>query len=469
MKTITKKILYAFCIVVLILSCNDNDSIKVDSTPEINSFVEEISSLPGETITFEGVVTDPAGIKTVNIKYEPWFLDKTIVKDSLPDIYNLAYKFKVPEGEEEFSSHIVPISITNAGDVETTTQVVITLDKDIDVPVISINSPADGATVLLGAGNEVDFNIAVTDRALSEFKIESEILNETVAISGGSYTYSKSLDITAPGTYVFDVSVTDAAGNQSSSSVSVSIVTDLQFNSMFLTDETSDAALNQDLFGIPFRTIPSEAAGEDGYVFTARYYSASANSEVRFIPQRESFEPFAFGANPNSSGRLTLGSDATVNPIVIPGVGYYEIKMDVRDLSFTVTPYTPTDTSFEQVYVLGTGIYIDDTTSTCTVNSDGSRKCWHFSSGKPLNQDANNEYLWTLNVTLRDESTENNNGFILNANPTTWAPFWRTNAEDRSETIPGGGSNYVFEDSALGKDYTFVFDTHLNRLILKNR
>ena len=470
MKTFTKKILCAICVVMLVLSCDDDNSIKVDSTPEINSFVGEISSLPGETITFEGVVTDPAGIKTVNIKYEPWFLDKTIIKDSLPDIYNLEYKFKVPDGEEDFSSHTIPITITNAGDVETSTQVVVTLDKDIDVPVININSPADGATVLLGDGNEIDFNISVTDRELAEFKIESEILNETIAISGSTYNYTKSLDVATPGTYVFDISVTDATGNQSSAAVSVSVVTDLQFNAMFLTDETSDAALEQDLFGIPFSTEGSQASGENGYVFTARYYSKAVNSEVRFIPQRTSFEPFAFGADANNPGKLTLGSDATVNPIIIPGVGYYEIKMDVRDLSFTVSPYTPTDDAFDQVYVLGRGIYTDATTSTCTKNSDGTNQCWHFNSGKPFVQDASNQYLWTLDVTVQDEPNDNGaNGFILNANTTGWAPFWRTNADDRSIAVPGGGSNYVFPDTALGKDYTFIFDTHLNRVVIKNR
>lgn len=469
MKTITKKILYAFCIIALILSCNDNDSIKVDSTPEINSFVKEISSLPGETITFEGVVTDPAGIKTVNIKYEPWFLDKTIVKDSLPDIYNLAYKFKVPDGEEDFSSHTIPIRITNAGDVETSTQVVITLDKDIDAPIINIKSPVDGATVIVSDRDEVNFDVDLADRELVEFKIESEILNETITISGATYNYTKSLDVTTPGTYEFNITATDATGNVSSASVSVSVVTDLQFTAMFLTDETSDAALEQDLFGIPFSTEGSQAAGENGYVFTARYYSSVANSEVRFIPQRTSFEPFAFGADANNPSKLILGGDATVSPIVIPGVGYYEIKMDVRDLSFTVSPYTPTDSAFDQVYVLGTGIYIDETTSTCTNNNDGTTKCWHYDSGKPFEQDANNEYLWTIDVSLRGEPSQTNNGFILNANPSGWAPFWRTNPEDRSEAIPGGGTGYIFGESALGKDYTFVFDTHLNRVIIKNR
>ena len=468
MKIIKTNFLCLFCLVIM-FGCKE-ETITVDSTPEINSFVDEISSLPGERITFEGVISDPAGVKTVNIKYEPWFLDKTIVKDSLPDIYRLAYSFTVPSDAEDASVHTIPITIGNAGNVTVTREVVISLDKDIDAPVINIKSPSDGATVLVGDGNEVNFDIDVADKELAEFRIESDVLNETITISGTSYNYSKSLDIADPGTYAFTVFATDLTGNESSSSVIVSIATDLQFTQMFLTDETNDAALNQDIFGIPFNTSASEVSGENGFVFTGRYYSASANSEVRFIPQRTSFEPFTFGADPNTPGKLVLGANATVSPIIIPGVGYYEVKMDVRDLSYTVASYSPTDDAFDQVYILGRGIYIDATTSTCTKNSDGTNQCWHFNSGKPFTQDTNNEFLWTIDVTVQDEPNDNGaNGFILNANPNNWAPFWRTNREDPSIAVPGGGGNYVFEDSALGKDYTFIFDTHLNRIVIKNR
>lgn len=468
MKTLKSKLLYFFFLIAVV-SCND-DSIKVDSIPEVNSFVDAISSLPGETITFEGVVSDPAGVKKINIKYEPWFLDKTIVKDSLPDVYNLAYNFKVPETEEEFSVHNIPITFTNAGDVETSMQVTVTLDKDIDAPLINIKAPEDNSTVLVGDGDEVTFDIEVTDRELAEFSIASDLLTETVAVSGSAYTYTKALDVARTGTYDFVITVKDAAGNEATATVTVSFVTNLQFVNMYLTDETNDAALNQDLFGVPFNTAASQASGENGFVFTGRYYSSKANSEVRFIPQNSSFAPFAFGADANNPGKMVLGNDATVNPIIVPGVGYYEIKMDVRDLSYTVTPYTPTDTAFDQVYVLGRGIYVDATASTCTKNSDGTNQCWHFNSGKPFVQDANNNFLWTLDVTIKDEpNDEGANGFILNANTEGWAPFWRTDGDDPSITIPGGGSNYVFDASALDKDYTFVFDTHLNRVIIKNR
>lgn len=470
MKTKTN-LLLILSFFALIMSCDDDETARVDSTPEFISFVEAISSLPGETLFFEGVGTDPAGVQSINIKYEPWFLDKTIIKDSLPDVYELKYGFKIPDDAQELSVHNIPITITNAGNVAVTKNVVVTLDKDITSPVITINSPTNGATTLISDGNEIELNIDLLDRELSEFKIESEILNETIAISGESYNYTNALDVTSPGIYTFDITVTDVTGNQSLATVSVNISTNLQFTAMFLTDETTDAALNQDLFGIPFNTTASQAAGENGFVFTARYYSSAPNSEVRFIPQQASFEPFTFGVSSSDPSKLALGQNATVDPIIIPGVGYYEITMDVRDLSYTVTPYSPTDAVIDQVYIIGTGIFVDGE-STCSVNADASLRCFHFSSSKPFTKDVINDYVWTANITVMDEpsdATTNRNGFILNSNSQTWAPFWRTDPNDRSVAIPGGGTNYFFDESDLDKDYTFIFDTHLNRLIVKDR
>lgn len=466
MKTVKTKLLCIVCLIIGIVSCDEDDSVNVDSTPEFVSFVNEISSLPGETIVFQGVISDPAGVEKVNIKYEPWFLDKTIIKDSLPDIYELAYSFKIPDGEAKNSVHTIPVTVSNVGGVEVTSDVVITLDLDIANPTIQIASPAEGSTIIAADGNEIDLNITVADEALAEFKIESSILNETIAISGDTFNYSESLDLEV-GRYEFIITATDESGNTSNASVNVNVINDLQFDVMYITDVTSDSDLNNDLFGIPYNTEASEVSTDDGFVFTGRFYSAAANTEVRFLPQIDSFEPFSFGAD--ADGNLAFGSDASVSPIILPGIGYYMITMDLRDQSLSITPFTPTDDVFGQVYVIGRGIFVDDT-STCVVNADGSLRCFHWSSGKPFNKDASNDYLWTLDVTIKDEPSDAaRNGFILNANPENWAPFWRTNPEDRSIAVPGGGTNYFFDESDLDKDYKFVFDTHLNRLALINR
>ncbi|WP_299664617.1 hypothetical protein [uncultured Polaribacter sp.] len=466
MRNIKTKLLLFIGAIAIMVSCNDDDSLSVDSIPEFQSVDVVISSLPGELFTFKGVVSDPAGIKSVNISYEPWFLNKKIVKDSLPETYEISYSFRVPEDAVDNSIHTIPIAVSNAGDKTTTQNIVITLDKDIENPSIQIAQPVDGSTVLIGSGIEVNLEITVTDKELAEFKIESDVLNETIAVSGATYTYTKALDIADPKSYHFVITSTDVSGNSATKTVVVNVLNQLSFDVMYMTDVKDASLLSSDLFGIPFTTSASTASTEDGFVFTAKYYSPQVNSEVRFLAQKGSFSPYTFGADSTTSGGLVLSNSANVNPIVLPQKGYYEIQMDLRDSSYTITPYTPSDTTFDQVYIIGTGVYIDDTISTCTNNSTGGITCWNFASGKPFVKNANNDYLWSIDVTLKEEpNNSGDNGFILNANAAGWSPFWRLDdGTEPTATVPNGGVNYIFPDSALGKDYTFKFDTHLNRI-----
>lgn len=466
MKTTKTNLLLIIGIFMLVIGCSDDDSVDVDSVPEFVVLDEEISSLPGETLTFQGVFSDPAGIETINIKYEEWFLDKTIVKsDSLYTEYTLSYNFLVPADAEPNSVHTIPITIGNRGGVTNTRNVVVTLDQDVTNPIITIASPANSSTVLIGDGNEIALSFTVTDNELAEVTIESSLVTETIAVTETTFNYSNEFDVTTPDTYTFIITASDASGNTTTKTVSVNVFNELLFDVMYITDVTTDTELNSDIFGIPYKAAASEVVGEDGYVFTAQYYAPEANTEVRFLPQKTSFSPYTFGANPDVAGELALGTDATVSPIILPEIGYYEITMDLNSQSYTVTPYTPTDEAYDQVYVVGRGVFTADS-STCTSNLDGSVLCWHFNSGQPFVQDANSPYLWTLDVTVDDQpDDEGVNGFILNANPSGWAPFWRVdNPDDPEATVPGGGSNYIFPDSALGGEYTFIFDTHLNRI-----
>ncbi|REG89203.1 hypothetical protein [Winogradskyella sediminis] len=466
MKTTKTILLLIISFFALLIGCSDDDSVDVDSVPEFESLLEEISSLPGQTLTFQGVFSDPAGIETINIKYEDWFLDKTIIKtDSLYTEYVLSYDFLVPAEAELNSVHTIPITIGNSGGVTNTRNVVVTLNQDISSPIVTIDSPANSSTVLIGDGDEITLSFTVTDDELSEVIIESSLVNETIAVTENTYSYSNAFDITSPDTYTFTITASDASGNTTIETVSVNVFNELLFDVMYITDVTTDEALNSDIFGIPFATAASEVVGEDGYVFTAKYYAPEANTEVRFLPQKTSFAPYAFGANPDVAGELALGTDATVNPIVLPEIGYYEVTMDLNAQTYAITPYTPTDDVYDQVYILGRGVFTEDS-STCISNVDGSNQCWHFNSGQPFEADSNSPYLWTIDVTVDDQpDDEGENGFILNANPSGWSPFWRVdNADDPEATVPGGGANYVFPDSALGGEYTFIFDTHLNRI-----
>lgn len=463
----TKFLTFLIACLLILIGCSkdNNERTNINSEPEFISINDNISSLPGKNFNLSATLEDPAGIKFINLKYDPWFLDKTIEKDSLPQTYILNYNFKVPSDAEMNSEHLITINSTNSGGKSTSKQVKVTLDLDVTNPTISIIRPANGATVLISDGDEINFDISVSDnKELAEFKIESNILNETKSITGESFDYIKNLNVDNTGTYVFTITVKDATGNTTSQDITVNVLDELKFDKMYITEVTDPVALTSDVFGIPALAEASSDEAQLGYVFTARYYAEFPNTEVRFIPQKTAFQPYTFGADPEHSGKLINGSGPDVNPIILPEIGYYEVTVNLDDFTYTVTPYTPTDDTYDFIQLIATGVKVNGE-STCVVNSDGSFRCFHFTSGKELDQDPENPYRFTATVELFDEpDSEGNNGFILNSNTAGWGPFWRfDDASDPDMTVPGGGQNFIFTEEDFGT-YNFVFDTHLNRV-----
>lgn len=464
-----KTILLTFLIIcAMVIACSDDEGISVGSNPKFELLESQVSSLPGETFTFEGIVSDEAGIKSIHLEYGSWSLDKTIYKNEAPKKYNLSYAFKVPEDAEVGSEHSIPVTVANIGGKTAVENVVVTLNQDIEAPVIQLLEPVDGVTMLLTDDTSLSIDIVVNDEDLAEFSIESDLLTEEITISGQEYTYKNNVAIDAAGVYGFEVKVTDASGNLETIGFTVNVRESLEFDTMYITDVTDDSMLVTDLFGVPYSTEASAVVEEDGFVFTAIYYAKVQNAEVRFIPQKTSFEPYAFGASPDQEGRLLVGENKSVNPITLPEVGYYKVTMDLRDMSYSVNPHTPEGaTVYEQVYILGRGITVGDS-DVCTNNTDGSTMCWHFKSGKPFVKDANNPNLWTLDITVVDQpDDEGVNGMIINANAAGWAPFWRfDDAVNATTPVFGGGAGYEFPSSSLGNDYKVEFDTYLNRFSL---
>ncbi|QCW99533.1 hypothetical protein FGM00_05195 [Aggregatimonas sangjinii] len=456
MKTFKPILSLLMVISTLFFGCeNDDDTNTVDSVPEFTSLVGSVSSLPGLTLVFEGTITDPAGIKTINFKYEPWFLDKTIVRDSVTTTYDLSYQFKVPEDEAENSVHTIPLTVTNTGGETTTQEVTVTLDLDVTAPSIQISQPIDGATVAIGDDDEIIFDINVTDESLSELKIESSILNETLAISGASYNYTNSLDISSPDNYVFTITATDMTGNTTTQTLSVNVVDELKFLNMYLVDTNDVAVFDSVLGGYPYAGTGSSVEDEEGFVFSFRYYAEADDTAVFFIAQRASFEPFAFGDDPESEGQLAVGSDASVPPITLPASGYYDIAIDLRDLSYSTTLLdTPTppvmDADFTGVYMTGTGLIVNGT----EINA------YNPATSAPLEVDPNNPQRYTGTV----EFNADNGSFIFVGNQANYNVFWRVNNGPIPTTdaiVPQGGTECLF-DTNYPDSYRLTVDLFLN-------
>lgn len=453
-------------VLLTFVGCGDDEP-SVSSQPTLN-ISSVVAGLPGQTFTITGLVSDPAGIRSINLIYESWSLDKLITVDEGRTQFELNYSFQVPDSEPVGSTHLVRIVVTNAGGKTTETDVTVSLTLDNTPPAIAFSSPNNGGTYISSIGPEFDLAFEVTDDVeVTSVEVIGFGFNENVQVGATSYSFNQSVDFALTGSFTVLVNATDNSGNMASSSLTVNIEESLKFDRMFLADVSSDAELVSDAFGVPMLIDGFTQVDSAGVIFEARYYSKAANTEIRFIPQKQSFAPFTFGQGANA-GELALGTDATVAPIVLPGVGYYKIVINIGQLSYTMETYTPTDTPFSRIAMMGTGLRVNGG-STCSSNADGSELCWNFGSGKGLTVDPSNPYLFTGTVELFDfdPASDGNNGFILGANPSGWSPFWRFNVGDAigaepEFTVPNGGSNFIFGPELYGT-YTFEFDTHLNR------
>lgn len=446
---------------IMLVACDDEFQLPA-SEPLINLPSESFSGLPGGSINISATITDPVGLQSVSISYAEWNLtaEQTIADGQT----ELAYTtdVAVPANAEQGSSHELNISAVNVNGVTTSAIVTILLDGDVTAPTMVLNTPAGVA--FLGEGSDLEIDISVEDdMAIKSFTIVGAQLSERVEVGANRYTYNRSLNIQAEGVYKFDVEVEDMAGNMSTETFSFAAFE--PFENMYLADVDTDADLLSDVMGVPLLAQGFTQADSVGKVFQARYYNATANSEVRFTSSDETFSNLTLGAD--GQGNLLIDNSTTVSPLVLAAVGYYQITLDTRNLTYTVETYTPTDSTFDLIIMMGTGVTVNGS-STCERNDNGNEACWWFGSGKQLTPDPNNPYRFTGTVELFDHDPvgDGNNGFILGANLSGWSPFWRfDDGNNPNVAVPNGGASYVFDESKYGT-YSAVFDTHLNQFIM---
>lgn len=449
---------------LLFIGCEKEEFMFPDSMPRIVG-EQALRSMPGETVTVMATITDPAGLTSVALTYDVWGVSEQRSLSANETSYDFTFDLLVPASADMGSVHELTISATNINNIVTTYPIRLVLDLDVSSPNITNSTDLSGI-VFLGEGDDVELIIeASDDGGIATFSIAGASLSEVINVGAASYTYNRALNIQSEGVYEFTVNVTDLDGNTSTETFFISALNPPE--AMYLADVDNEAALQSDLMGVPM--LIDAFVGEDslGKVFEARYYNAAPNTEIRFIPNEASFSPITIGAAAES-GQLATAADHSVAPIVLPDVGYYRIVIDLRDLSYSMETYTPTDEPFATIIFMGTGVRVNGE-STCTNNADGSDgACWWFGSGKELMPDATNPYRFHAEVELFDYDPEGdgNNGFILGANLEGWSPFWRFDKEGTpNATVPNGGTNFTFDSDAYGV-YDATFDTHLNRLIM---
>lgn len=457
-------------------ACSDDDDISypaVDNgVPTLTLSPDHIQIEPGYTFTIKGVASDVDGLKSIKLKNEDMYLDKTIdfyaiYPDSLLHEYNLSYSYDSDNWNSK-DSYTVEVEVEDVVGNKTSGTVLVTSDGDNTAPTFD---PAPQSSYALSAADPVlrvettvKDNMGLATLAYTLTNSEgATVKTEQLSISGTEYAFSLaetlSLEYTS---YELSMTATDAFGNEVSTSSSIAISSD--YAKMYLADVASAAELTSDVFGVPMLI---DHTGENQY--TAHYYNKKAGTEIRFIPQKTSFSPSCFGLN--DEGKIV--NSQTAKPIVLSEVGYYEINFNTNTGDIDMHTYTPSsDDLFPQGETLTEGSGDDSHSQPYELSLAGSglpgAGNWSTSNPFVLTQDASNKFLFYGDMQLEA-------GTVLEFTITPksdWGwwpePFYRfENGENDSKeneynTKNGGNNMTKMTISTTGK-YRFEFDTHLLR------
>jgi hypothetical protein len=257
-------------------------------------------------------------------------------------------------------------------------------------------------------------------------------------------------DTAANKTHSIDLKVTNVGNKETTAQFKVMLAVD--FPKMYVTETLDPTVLTKDLFGVPMLIDKTSS-----YNFSATYYSAQPNTKIWFIPSKTSAKPFVYGLDPKDPTKLT-GDAGSVQPIVLSDKGYYSIKYNTLNLTYSITklPDPNPANAFAQVAIAGRGFY------------DYPDMNWQNALPNIilLDKDASNPYLFTKTVKLGTPPGQSYNTaqFIFTTN-NGWTNFWRFDDGFNPEAtvFNGGNTGDGFAISSMPVSYKVTFDTYLNR------
>ena len=487
--------LLAFALPVMgscLTACSNDDSDSypaVDNqAPVITLSADKVRTEANRAFTIEANIKDADGIRSINLKNDAMYLDKTInlleIKSELLKEYDLKYTYQRDFTKDWTDDDTFPVVITVEdvlGNKQTAT-VTVSADGDFTNPVFTV-APSSDVTVLVGARPKFKLNCSVSDnKTLKSIKVVSTDLQldetiETGKVSTFDLTKEYIMPAGQTGSYSMTITVTDAQDNATSTSTLITVSEMPDFEKMYLADVEDAKDLSSDVFGVPMLI---DHTGE--YQYTARYYNQKAGTKVRFIPQMTDFEPICFGPDPENNA--VFANDPSVSQgLVLQEVSYYEISFNTKTGEYTAQSYTPAPVT---VKLSGTDYTFPLTLNGTTTmdfgdgSGDQPAQICLAGSGLPegsgnwttnqnagayiLQQDANNPYLL-----YREDTWTEGNEVEFTISQTHWwgwwpEPFWRFDGSEYNEknTLNGGDNMKKTKVPATGK-YRFEFDYHLLR------
>lgn len=465
--------------VLTIAGCSDDDYKDVDGqNPTLELTTEHIQSELGRTITISGIVKDNDGIRSIHLQNSDLYLDKTIDLTQLYQeilyTYDLNYSY-TPDGDiVKGDSFPILITVTDLGGRTTESTVLLTLDGDFTVPTFTLTP--DASLIVLftegAAGADLDLHFTATDNKGLDYVLISvpELNNYSVQVDArGATTFDHEFTLTFPaelGNYNLTLTAVDQFDNKVEATCAITVTDVTDFSKMYLADVNSASDLTSDLFGVPMLI---EHTGE--YQYTAHYYSAKAGTQIRFIPQKSSFLPICFGVDPTDNTKLI--NDQNAAPIVLPEIGYYEIKFNVLSGEYSVATYVPTDQPVPNTVSIGDQT-VEMQVSLCGSGLPGVGS-WDTRDPLVLTRSASNPYLFyaemalTAGTVIEFTITPKDLVHAGTDNGGWWVePYWRFERGDNDSgeneyNTYNGGNNMSKVTVQTAGNYRFELDTHLLR------
>ena len=442
------KLLFLLILFSAFIGCENNEpSFPVSDNPEIVLATNAIYGGPNRKFEIKASLNDDLGLKSVQIRIPELQLDKVIVFSTDPKVknYDLSYFFLIPENKLITDKFEIELLLTDVSGNVVTKKLNLRLDGDFLAPKLTKVKPVNESVVFKTASTTVTISFTAEDvTGINQLTVSCPALgiNDVVTVGGAKlYEYSKTFSIPADlKTYEVLITAKDnfLTPNESTTKINFTVAEGL--TEMYLVDLPLSSNLTTDAFGVPMRFH-----SKSGNAYTFKYYADSNNKKIFLLGQEASFEPHCFGLSASGS----LENSITANPIILPTKGYYRITVNVIDLTYTVTSYTPTQAS------------INLSTTPITICGNGIENGgWDpNSTALALSADPSNPYRLMREIKLNGTSV------AMTITGNGWYPFWRLDNFAVSPYGGGGNANY----NVNAGTYIFTLDTELERttLILK--
>lgn len=462
-----KKIKFLFFLVffaALFVGCQENEpSFPASEPPTISASTGEIYGAPNRKFEIKAALADDLGLQSVRIQIPELSLDKVITlgTDPLVTTYDLSYFFDVPADRGASEAFKIKLTITDVSGNAVDEDINLRLDGEFNAPAITMDSPKEGAVILLPSSNIMKVKFTVNDDSGIDFvhvTCAALSIDDIVTLNGvSSYTYDK--DYALPRTdasYVLTITAKDKFAMPNTGTLNVNVIASNDYPAIYLCDQPKGTNLTTDAVGVPMYF--HDKNGQD---FEFKYYADTDNKEIYFLGQEGDFAPHCFGLNGSS---LAYGTNTS--PIVLPTKGYYKIKMNSKALTYSVTKYTPTSKVWADI---ANGQWHDDVAlrkpfvSVCGGGIQGANwDTWNawVQTGLHLANNPNNPYQlvgeYTLTGTMECTFTGQ-----------WWDPSWRLIKNGIATMSPGGNGNAKYP--AAPGVYKVIVDTELERAFITKK